>query len=184
MTKVFRTGIRCLMTVVLVVMASACSDTGQSQSAKALPDNPENRIVVAKKYLEVMPPKELLHEVATRVAPTLPEKNRKVFIDVMSSPAMEQAATQISLNGLVKYFTVDELNAMVAFYGSPTGKAAFKKFAPYMGEIMPQIQQEVRKAVEAANKEQEAKEPPAPKPQPEKPKQTEQKAPQPPQGKK
>jgi hypothetical protein len=184
MTKVFRSSIRYLMTVVLVVMASACSDTGQSQSAKALPDNPENRTVVAKQYLEVMPPKELLHEVATRVAPTLPEKNRKVFTDVMSSAAMEQAATKISLDGLVKYFTVAELNAMVAFYGSPTGKAAFKKFAPYMGEIMPQIQQEVRKAVEEANKAQGSQEPPTPKPQAETPTPMEQKAPQPPQGKK
>jgi hypothetical protein len=183
MTKIFMISIRYLLALVLVVMASACSDTKQGHLVKALPDNPENRIVVAKRYLEVMPPKELLHEVATRVAPTLAEKNRKVFVDVMNSPAMEQAAIKISLDGLVKYFTVDELNAMVAFYGSPTGKAAYKKFAPYMGEIMPQIQQEVRKAVAEANKEQEAKEPPTPKPQPEKPKQPEQKAPQPPQGK-
>jgi hypothetical protein len=126
----------------------------------------------------------MLHEVANRVAPTLPEKNRKIFMEVMNSPGIEQAADRITLDGLVKYFTVDELNAMVAFYGSPTGKAAFKKFAPYMGEIMPQIQQEVRKAIEEANKAQESKEPPTSKPQPETPKPTEQKAPQPPQGEK
>jgi hypothetical protein len=169
------TSVRFLMALVLVVMASACSDKSQSPAAKALPDNPENRIVVAKQYLEVMPPKEMLHEVANRVAPTLPEQNRKLFMDVMNSAGIEQAADRITLDGLVKYFTVDELKAMVAFYGSPTGKSAYKKFAPYMGEIMPQIQQEVRKAVAAA-KEQEPKEPQAPKPQAESPKQPEQKA--------
>lgn len=169
------TTVKYLLAIVLVVMASACS--GQDQSAKALPDNPENRAVVAKRYLQVMPPKEMLHEVANRVAPTLPEKNRKIFMEVMNSPGIEQAADRITLDGLVKYFTVDELNAMVAFYGSPIGKSAYKKFAPYMGEIMPQIQQEVRKAVAETDKRQEPKEPQTLKPQAESPQQPEQKAP-------
>jgi hypothetical protein len=175
------TSVKYFLALVLVVMVSACTDTKQEQSSKAMPDNPENRTVVAKKYLQVMPPKEMLHEVANRVAPTLPEKNRKIFIEVMNSPGIEQAADRITLDGLVKYFTVDELNSMVAFYGSPTGKSAYKKFAPYMGEIMPQIQQEVKKAVVEANKQQEPQEPPTPKSQQESPKQPEQKAP--PQGK-
>ena len=55
---------------------------------------------------------------------------------------------------------MDELNAMVAFYGSPTGKSAFKKFGPYMGEIMPQIQQEVKKALAQTQQEPESKEVP------------------------
>jgi hypothetical protein len=171
--------VRYLMVLVLLVMTYACSDMKQNQPAKALPDNPENRTVVAKRYLEVMPPKELLHEVSNRVAPTLPEKDRKIFTDVMSSTGLEQAANRISLDGLVKYFTVDELNAMVAFYGSPTGKSAYKKFAPYMGEIMPQIQQEVKKAVVEAQKQQDPKGAQTPQPKPEAPKQPEQKAPQP-----
>lgn len=179
MTNVWMTRGRNLLAFVLVVMVSACS--GQDQSAKALPDNPENRTVVAKRYLQVMPPKEMLHEVANRVAPTLPEKNRKTFMDVMNSAAIEQAADRITLDGLVKNFTVDELNGMVAFYGSPTGKSAYKKFAAYMGDIMPQIQQEVRKAVAEANKQQEPKEPQTATPQSESPKQPEQKVP--PQGK-
>jgi hypothetical protein len=168
--------VKYLLALVLVVTASACS--GQDQSAKALPDNPENRNLVAKRYLEVMPPKEMLHEVANRVAPTLPEKNRKMFMDVMNSPGIEQAADRITLNGLVKYFTVDELNAMVAFYGSPKGKSAYKKFAPYMGEIMPQIQQEVRKAVAEVQAKQGPTEPQKLTPQSESPKPPEQKAPQ------
>jgi hypothetical protein len=178
MTKVFMTSVRYLLVLVLVVLASACSDKRQDQSAKALPDNPENRTVVAKRYLEVMPPKEMLHEVANRVAPTLPEKNRKIFMDVMNSTGIEQTADRITLDGLVKYFTVDDLNAMVAFYGSPAGKSAYKKFSPYMGEIMPQIQQEVKKAVVEAQKQQEPKEPQAPKPQAETPKPEQQAPPQ------
>lgn len=161
------TGVRYLVVILIMVMASACSDGQQGQSAKSLPDNPENRIVVAKRYLEVMPPKEMLQGMANRVVARLPETNRKAFMDVMSSQDIEKAAYRFTLDSLVKHFTVDELNAMVAFYGSPAGQAAYKKFSPYMGEIMPQIQQEVKKALEEVQKQQGPKMPPMmPKAQP------------------
>lgn len=172
------TGVRYLVVILIMVMASACSDTRQDQSAKSLPDNPENRIVVAKRYLEVMPPKEMLQGMANRVVARLPENNRKAFMDVMSSQEIEKAAYKFTLDGLVKHFTVDELNAMVAFYGSPAGQAAYKKFSPYMGEIMPQIQQEVKKALEVVQKQQGPKMPPTPKAQPAPPPPNEQKPPQ------
>ena len=151
---------RYLLVFLLVVIAAACADT---QSAKSLPDNPENRTVVAKRYLEVMPPKELLQGVANRVIATLPEANRKIFSEVMNSPEIEKAAYRIMLDSLVKNFTVPELEAMMAFYGSPAGQSAWKKFSPYMNEIMPPIQQEVRKAIAAAQKPPETKEAPATK---------------------
>ena len=152
-------GIRFFMVIGLVLMASACSDT---QQAKSLPDNPENRTAAAKRFMEAMPPKDMLQGLAGRVAPNLPEKDRKAFVEVMSSADLEKAATRITMEGLVKNFTVGELNAMVAFYGSPEGQSAAKKFGPYMAGIMPQIQQEVKKAMEATQKQPETKGQPAP----------------------
>ena len=101
----------------------------------------------------------------TAARPTRLEANRKIFTEMINSPEIEKAAHRIMLDSLVKNFTVDELNAMLAFYGSPAGQAAWKKFSPYMDEIMPPIQQEVRKAIAAAHEQQDTiKE--APKPQP------------------
>jgi len=137
------------MVVGLLLMASACTDTGQ---VKSLPDNPENRIAAAKKSLEAMPPKELLQGMAARFAPNLPEKDRKAFLEVMDSADLEKAATRIMEEGMAKNFTVGELNAMTAFYGSPEGKSAAKKFGPYMAGVMPQIQQEVKKAMDEKQK--------------------------------
>jgi hypothetical protein len=134
----------------VLLMASACADTGQ---VKSLPDNPENRTAAAERYLKTMPPKEMLESLATRVAPNLPEKDRAAFVEVMNSADLEKAADRITLEGLVKNFTVGELNAMTAFYGSPEGKSAAKKFGPYMMAVMPQIQQEVKKALEAKQKQ-------------------------------
>jgi len=162
-----------LILILLVAMTAACT-----QSPQSLPDNPEYRTTVAKKYLEVMPPKELLQGVAGRVAPTLSEDNRKVFTEVINREDIQKAAYGIMLDSLVKNFTVAELNAMVAFYGSPEGQSAWKKFSPYMNEIMPPIQQEVRKAVAAAMpKPPEAKEPAVAQPKSGAPAAKEQKAP-------
>ena len=121
-------GKRYLLVLLVIVMASACSDTRPGQSAKSLPDNPENRTVLAKQYLEIMKPKDMLQSVANRVVPRLPEKDRKSFTDIMNSPAIEKSADRITLDGLVKHFTVGELNAMLAFYGSPDGQSAAKKY--------------------------------------------------------
>jgi hypothetical protein len=146
------TRVTSLILLVLVVMTAACT-----QSTQSLPDNQENLTTLAKRYLEVMPPKELLHGVGTRVTPTLPEANRKIFTEVMNSPEIEKTAYHIMLDSLVKNFTVAELNAMLDFYGSPAGQSAWKKFSSYMDEIMPPIQQEVRKAVAAAHQQAETK---------------------------
>ena len=152
--------VRNFMVIGLLLMASACADTGQ---VKSLPDNPENRTAAAERYLKAMPPKEMLQGLATRVSPNLPEKDRKAFVEVMRSADLEKAASRITMEGLVKNFTVGELNAMTAFYGSPEGQSASKKFGPYMVGIMPQIQQEVKKAMDAKPKEPEAKGQPEPK---------------------
>jgi uncharacterized protein len=149
--------VRNFMVIGLLLMASACADTGQ---VKSLPDNPENRTAAAKRFVEAMPPKELLQGMAARFAPNLPEKDRAAFVEVMNSPDIEKAAIRITLEALVKNFTVGELNAMVAFYGSPEGKSAAQKFGPYMMGIIPQIQQEVKKAMDEKQKAQGSKDKP------------------------
>jgi hypothetical protein len=156
--------VRNFMVIGLLLMASACADTGQ---VKSLPDNPENRTAAAKRYMEAMPTKEMLHGLAGRVSPNMPEKDRQAFVEVMNSADLEKAADRITLEGLVKNFTVGELNAMTAFYGSPDGKSASKKFGPYIMGIMPQIQQEVKKAMDARPKEPQAQGKPETKGKPE-----------------
>jgi hypothetical protein len=152
--------LRYLMVFLLIVMVSACTDAKQGQSAKSLPDNQENRLVEAKRFMEIMPPKELLQGLAQRITPSIPEKDRKMFMEVMNGKDIEQSADKITLDALVKHYTAGELQAMVTFYGSPEGHSAYKKFPGYMGDIMPQIQQEVKKAMVEAQKQQAPQEQP------------------------
>lgn len=146
--------LRNFMVVGLLLITSACSGTGQVAS---LPDNPENRATAAKKCIEAMPPKDMLQGLSSRVAPNMPEKDRKVFLEVMGSPDLEKETSRIMEEGLAKNFTVGELTAMTAFYGSPEGKSAAKKFGPYMAGVMPQIQQEIKKRMDEKQKQEGSK---------------------------
>jgi hypothetical protein len=174
----WRDRVRNFIVILLIILVSACSDTRHGQSAKSLPDNQENRMVVAKRFLKVMPPKEMLEALTKRVVQTLPEKDRKPFMEVMSSEGIEQVTYRITLDGLIKHFTVGELNAMDAFYGSPEGHSAYMKLSAYMSDIMPQIQQEVKKAVMEAQKQQQPQEQQQPKGSAQPPGKEEQKKPQ------
>ena len=149
--------VRNFMVIGLLLLASACADTGQ---VKSLPDNPENRTAAAERYLKAMPAKEMLQSLAKRITPNLPEKDRGAFMEVMNSPDLEKTASRITKEALVKNFTVGELNAMTAFYGSPEGQSASKKFGSHMMGIMPQIQQEVKKAMDEKQKQQGSKDQP------------------------
>ncbi len=169
--------VRFLFLLLLAVVAASCTGTGPGQEARNLPDTPENRAVAAKRYLEAMPPKEMLQGVANRIVPSLPEKERKPFMAVMNSETVEQAAYRITLDSLVKNFTVGELNAMVAFYGSPEGQSAYRKFDVHMRETIPRIQQEVKKALEVAAKQPEGGGVTEPKGQAQEPESTEPKTP-------
>jgi hypothetical protein len=146
------TVVRYLIVIFLVMMASACSDAKQGQSAKSLPDNPENRTALANRYLEAMPTKTMLLGIANREVNRFPEKDRKPFMEIMQSPEMVKEANRLMIDGLVKNFTAGELNAMVIFYASPEGQSALKKFGPFIAEVMPQIQEKVKKGLAETQK--------------------------------
>lgn len=161
--------VRYLIVIFLVMMVSACSDAKQGQSAKSLPDNPEHRTTVANRYLEAMPTKDMLRAIASRAVHRFPEKDRKPFMEIMESPDIEKEANRLMLDGLVKNFTVGELNAMVIFYGSPEGQSALKKFGPFMAAVMPQIQEKVKEGLAETQKPTVSKEQPRPQAPPEPP---------------
>ena len=156
-----------LVVLLLLVLAAACSEAKQGQPTQSLPDNPENRTVLAKRYLIIAPPGELMHGAADIAVKSFPEQDRKIFLDVMYSKALEDAMYRFELDRMVNKFTLNELQALITYYGSPEGKSAQEKLGSLMMEAMTQLQQEVKKGMEVAKKPQPAPQPapPAPKEQ-------------------
>ena len=155
--------VKSLLLLLVLMVAAACSEQKAPQpvaTPSPAADSEENRQAAAKQYLEVAPPQELLTEMSERVVKMLPDKSQKVFLEVMKSKNLQEATYSITLKALEKHFTVNELKALTAFYGSPEGKSVRKKFGVYMADVMPQINQEVIVALQKAKQEQEgSKEP-------------------------
>jgi hypothetical protein len=156
--------VKSLLLLLVLLAAAACSEQKAPQPAAApaaVADSEENRQAAAKEYLAVAPPQELLTEMSQKVVKMLPEKSQKVFLEVMQSKSLQEATYSITLKALVKHFTVNELHAMSAYYGSPEGKSIRKKFGDYMADVMPEVNKEVIAALQKIKPEPEA----APEPQ-------------------
>ena len=54
---------------------------------------------------------------------------------------------------LAKIFTVGELRAMIAYQSTPEGKSSMKKMGAYIADLMPVVQAELVKAVQATAQE-------------------------------
>jgi hypothetical protein len=100
-------------------------------------------------------------DMAEKMAVNWPPPEREKFKKALTSELNVAAVTNGMMQGLVKYFTTDELKALADFYGSPVGKSAMKKFPSYMAELMPTIEREVRRAQERASASQQSPSPSA-----------------------
>ena len=124
---------------------------------KAIEDTAQNRDLEAKRYLAVMPPKDMMIDMVTKMSSQLPQEHQKPFIDLMTKHLDLKKLTSIIHNLMVRHFTAEELHALAVFYGSPTGRSAMSKFGQYMADAMPQIQALMGDAYRKAKAEMEIK---------------------------
>jgi hypothetical protein len=139
---------RISVVVVLGVVLAALPVGAQSP-----PDTPANRLAAAKRYLQAVPPAETVGETLDRVVEQVPEARRAEFRKALAKQVSLDRIAKITLDAVVKHFTVREIEALTAFYGSPEGKSINQKFGAYMADVMPAIQSELAGAIEEIQKE-------------------------------
>jgi hypothetical protein len=115
---------------------------------QAAADTPANRLAAAKRYLKAVPPMEMAGASLDELAGRIPEERREEFRKTMTEVLRSERIEKITLDAIVKHFTVREINALTAFYGSPEGRSITKKFSVYMADVMPAIQQELTEAID------------------------------------
>jgi hypothetical protein len=126
---------------------------GVTNNLLALDDTPENRANIAEEYLRVVPTQEVMADLAEKLALNLPAPDRELFKSLLSKYLDFNAVREANKQALIKFFTADELQAMRDFYGTPQGKSILKKMGSYMGDLMPTMQLQVAKAMQAALRE-------------------------------
>ena len=130
----------CLMMIVFMAFSPLYS------FASELPDTYGNRLVAARNYLEVASMKDMVRDMIAETAKNFPEDIRQQYIQYMTKFIRVDVLESTAMASMARHFTLKELNALAAFYGSPEGRSAMKKFGAYMGDLMPIIQQEVLNA--------------------------------------
>ena len=123
----------------------------------ALEDTPENRAAQADHYLQAVPAQTLINDMSEKMAATLPEDQRHIFITLMTKNLDMNAVTNLMRTAMIKNFSADELKAIADFYGSPVGKSAMTKFGNYMADAMGPLKVELGKAVAKTQEEMKAK---------------------------
>lgn len=114
--------------------------------AADVPDTHGNRLAAARSYLEVVSMKDMMRDMVSESTKNLPENIRPSYIQYMTKTIRVEVLESTALASMAQHFTVKELKALAAFYGSPEGRSAMKKFGAYMADVMPVIQQEMLRA--------------------------------------
>lgn len=142
------------MARIALVLAFSCAALwGQAAApSRGVTDTPANRLAAAQRYLKAVPPMEMVKETVDQLAARIPEDRREEFREVLGKVVHSDHIEKVTLDAIVKHFTVREINALTAFYGSPEGRSISKKFNAYMAEVMPAIQQELTEAMGGEHK--------------------------------
>ena len=135
------------ITVVLLAL------TGSAFASDVLSDTPENRAKVVDEYLRAIPVKDLLDDMTEKLAATVPENNREAFKSMLTKHFDLDALVAAEKQSLAKIFTVGELRATIAYQSTPEGKSSMKKMGAYIADLMPVVQAELVKAVQATAQE-------------------------------
>ena len=139
-----------MLSLALVVTTIGCGSEGHAGAHRALADTPENRAIEARRYLEAMPPRELLEEMVEGMVAAMPgmdaDELKDIFTKYMDLDAFD-AHLQASLE---KHFTATEIGALADFYSSDVGQSAMSKFPAYMADAMPFIQEQAMLAMQRA----------------------------------
>lgn len=143
------------MKQLIVAVALLLISTSLYAKDVKIEDTAENRLSEANRYLNIMPPKDMLTDLVFKMSKQLPENKQKLFIDLMINNLDIDNFTKIMRDAMVNHFTAEELEALANFYDSPVGKSAMAKFGDYMAEAMPQIQVLMVDAAQKTNKQME-----------------------------
>ena len=104
-------------------------------------------------YLEVNSIDEMMNQMIMEILKQIPEEGREVFLAIWKNVFDKNELKSVMSNTMCQTFSLEEINALTAFYASPEGKSVMKKMPKYMAELMPYIQTLNQRAIQSAIEE-------------------------------
>jgi len=101
----------------------------------------DERREAARAYIEITGGIEpILTSTLDSIASQIPEDEREDYRAFMDENLDVAGLERLLVEGLVRHFTVAELEALTEFYGSELGRSIMQKYPRYLGSVLPQIQ--------------------------------------------
>ena len=120
------------------------------QAATAQDDNFAQRLELAQQMVTIQPAEEQMENAIDSYIRaylfTQPKDIQDRFREAILSAMKPKALEKISIDAYAEIFTVEELQAMVAYYSSPEAKSAAEK----RGQLNARISPEISKQLDAA----------------------------------
>ena len=118
----------------------------------AFSDDYQSRLSAAKRYAKITPMSKMYDDALENIAKRLPEDERDNFLSNIKTFIDIEKTEKMAIDTMAKHFTVNELNALADFYGSPVGKSIMGKFGPYMADIQMELIKQVSLAIKKYKK--------------------------------
>lgn len=113
------------------------------------PDASSTKAQLIDEYFSYIPMKRMLDEMALELSKQLPPARRQVFVDTMANRVRVEVLEQAARESLARHLSVAELRLFVEFIKRPEARSAMDKMKYYMADLMPVVQQEMIRAMQA-----------------------------------
>lgn len=136
---------RALFIVLMVLWAAPA--LAQEQ---AVPADMAERVKLAKDLHDIRQMRDVVNAQIEFASKGVPEAEREGFMKYIGLKLDYDALEAKSVKLMSEKFTAAEMQAMIAYFGSPEGKSAEKKAAEYGAEMRTDIQQAIDAALMAS----------------------------------
>jgi len=127
-------------------------DSAAPASAAASSEAATEKAAAAERLLNANNPREVMSDMAQKIAGQLPPDKRERYVDLMTSQDLVGRLREKSKTAMMKHFTADEMNALAEFYEKPLARSAMQKMGTYMADLLPFIQAETLRVVRELNR--------------------------------
>jgi hypothetical protein len=107
----------------------------------------EQRLELAKKMHEFRPVKEQVDKAIDAYVSNMPQEQQEDFRTALTTALNYDALEKLSVDAMTETYTLEELTAMVDYYGKPEARSASDKYDVYAGKVYPEIGKMLDKAI-------------------------------------
>lgn len=115
--------------------------------ASSTPDTAEARMAATETYFKYYPLNEMVDWMLKEVVAGVPADQQKTYRETLMKNIQWSKIEPLAKHSMANRLTLDEINAMVGLVKRPEGKAALQKMKLYESDLMPDLNEDLEKAI-------------------------------------